>query len=394
MEIERPRRRERLRKAAFTYLFGAFTLAVVANAQVFTPDLIVRPGSNNKNGYVTNGSGQNVYGSAGSFQGYPLVWALRNAGTGVHGRKILVKAGHYSNMVFRIGDNGPHAVNVPLHSTALSPIIVRGETDASGALLSIIDGVYTNYSGDTVGVTGGGFNFLQWHFMKFMGSGRTTFILGSSGFVLAGGTYDGWEFHDCVIDGGYNAKTYQGLRAKWGFQLYGMKNFLWERGEIFGISDEHAFYFHNAQGDVTIQNGKFHELGRTFAQFCARIDEYGVQPLPENHGKITLKNNIIADTGISPTDAFAGGQAITITGRNRGPVEISGNQITFGLDTFVPGLKAALLAHPAYPPGKPYGQGSLVTWTPGAENYENVGPALIINNSMKYCSSCAATLYP
>ncbi|MFK7768720.1 MAG: hypothetical protein AB8B55_15980 [Mariniblastus sp.] len=356
-------------------------LSLLSNAQAQNtvtadpvPDLFVTPDATNPEfGTVRDSSGNLVYTASTTNDEYPLVWAIENSAT--HGNHIRLAAGVYAPFRFDFQATQRGRVST-MQSSSTDRLILEG---ADGA---IIQG---NDFGDTVFVLGKDpshpFNWITWKNLYIEGSGRSAFLIGAGASDLIDGiSYTGWHFYDCEVDGMYDHKNGTGRASKWGLLTWAVGKFVWKGGSIHGIKREHAFYFHNNTGNLTINGGKFYEVGRTGIQITARVTDGNVTNLPANFGRIAILNCFFADTGLESGDYHAG-SSITITGRNLGEILVKRNRIEFGLDTFTPGLRQAILAMPDYPIGVPYGSGAMVTW---AENQEVNGPLTVLNNIVKY----------
>lgn len=369
------------------------------------PDLFVHS-TGATHGYVKDKFGANIYGSAASPQPYPLTWALEHTGqaggTGpfgpTYGYHVYVNAGSYSPFIWRIGATSPQDVNW-IGSSAANPVVIEG---ASGAVIKRNPGA----GSDTLLVLSDGnpnhpFNYVTWRNMKFETSTRAGILIGSGADPAAGIPFRSWRFENCEIDGLWDHKTGVGNLSMWGMLTWALSDFVWTGGSVHDIQEQHGFYLHNNLGNVTIEDVDIYETGRTAIQITARKYEGGPL-LPPNPGNIVIRNCVIADTGLFTAgltadgqpydDNYHNGQSITIVGRQNGLTEVYGNYVAFGLDTFTPGLRAAILARPDYPTNKPYGSGAFVSWTTSSESFETSLMLQLHSNRFVYEANSAANV--
>ena len=346
-----------------------------SNVPIFVPDMIVTPTR------VLDGDEVRIPGSPDTFT---LVWALNHTGDpldGKLGRNILLTAGTFPAFSFdSTAATWMQSRVREIGSEPDAPVVIRGEDGA------VIDRLSDEW-GSTIGVLGHGanhtFNYIHWQNIKFEASGDAAFLIGSSADLVNGGSYTGWSFEDCEIDGGYDWYTGTGRNSKWGILTWAVSDFSFRNGYVHDIRREHAFYMHNNLGDVWLEGNVVERCGRTFCQFTARKFEFGVGPLPENPGNIFVRDNAISDVTLG--DGCEGGQAVTLTGRNRGVMVLSRNTILFGLDQE---LKDALAAQGVCVPepdgSRPIGNGAVVAWTTGSEDYETSFAMAMIGNVIIY----------
>ena len=167
--------------------------------------------------------------------------------------------------------------------------------------------------------------------------------------------YDGFEFYDCDIVGGWDHVRKRGRNSKWGVWGHSLKNFVFagrsRPATVTDIKREHAFYLQNAKGDITLENIHAARLGRTFCQFTARPGD-GAPGV----GTITVRNCRVEDACIAEGDGFKGGSAFTVAGRHTGTLIFEGNTYHAGLNPAVAKLTS---------PGRRYGTGAFVAWDGG-----------------------------
>ena len=366
------------------------------------PDLVV-VSTGAPNGYVQDTQNNYLYGSPATPQLYPLVWALEHTGTPggsgplgpTYGFRVQLTAGTYAPFKFDASSTSAPAVNW-IGSTNTSPVIVEG---GPGVVIERSTGA----GSDTILVLSGSdpahpFNDITWRDIRIEASSRAGVLIGTGFDPLAGVAYTGWTFEDCEIDGDFDHATQSGPESKWGMLTWSIADFTWSGGSVHNIHREHSFYMHNNAGDVLIENADLYEVGRTALQVVARKweGEIGVgQPLPPNTGDITLRDCVIADTGLfnaglNPdtgqpySSNFHHGQSVTLVGRQLGTSTVSGNRIEYGLDTFTPGLRAAIMARADYPPSTPFGNGAFHAWTTPKEDHEQSTLLLLHDNRISY----------
>ena len=166
-----------------------------------------------------------------------------------------------------------------------------------------------------------------------------------------GQLHQGYTFEDCHILGNFDHTTGKGKRTKWGVWGQNLADFRFagvsEPARIENISEEHAFYLQNVQGDITIENVHARDIGRTFCQFTARTDG---QP---GRGDVLVRNCVVEDACIAKADGFKGGSAFTICGRMQGA-------FVFEKNVYKAGFRPERLGFTL--PGKPYGTGAFTAW--------------------------------
>lgn len=336
----------------------------------FVPDMILTPTS------VRYGDGQLIPGSPNE---YTLVWALNNTGE-EYGRKILLRKGLYPSFQFDANAAVWQNRVRRLGSKHDAKVIILGEDGAT------IDRISDQW-GSTIGVLGHGsghsLHYIHWENIKFECNGDAAFLIGSSADLVNGGGYKGWSFEGCEIDGGYDWYTGTGRNSKWGILTWAVSDFRFNNGYIHDIKREHAFYLHNNLGDVMMNHNIVERCGRTFCQITARKEEFGVGPLPENPGDISVCGNLISDVTLG--DGCEGGTAITLTGRNRGLMMIRRNTILFGHDQELRDALADQGVCVPEPDGsRPIGNGAIVAWTTGSEDFESSLGMVVIRNVIWY----------
>ncbi|MFC1752219.1 hypothetical protein ACFL96_02355 [Thermoproteota archaeon] len=151
------------------------------------------------------------------------------------------------------------------------------------------------------------------------------------------------RFFDCVIDGGYDHATQSGPSSKWGY-LGNMDHLLWRGGAVRNIQREHAFYFHNIQGGVTIEDATIKEVGRTAFQDANRPSEG-----PPGTGNIQLRNLYVKDTGLG--DGGHGGMTFTFMSNNDHDIVLDNIDLEIAFD------QALLNGVPGY-----VGTGAFASW--------------------------------
>lgn len=356
----------------------AVLAAALGSTVPFVPDMIVTPTM------VLDADEVVIF--AGSTDTYPLVWALNQTGD-EFGRKILLTAGTYPS--FQFDSTAAQWQNRVRRIGSLpdAPVVIMGE---DGAVI----GAISDQWGSTIGVLGHGanhtFNYIHWKNIKFECSGDSAFLIGSSADLVNGGSYTGWLFDGCEIDGGYDWYTGTGRNSKWGILTWAVSDFSFRNGWVHDIKREHAFYMHNNLGDVWLEKNTVERCGRTFCQITARKFEFGVGPLPENPGDIHVRDNWITDVTLG--DGCEGGQAITLTGRNRGVTWVVRNTILFGLDQdLARSLADQGVCVPEPDGSKPIGNGAVVAWTTGSEDYETSFAMVLIQNVVLYAEDAGRT---
>lgn len=167
--------------------------------------------------------------------------------------------------------------------------------------------------------------------------------------------YDGFEFYDCDIVGGWDHVAKRGRNSKWGVWGHSMKNFVFagrnRPATVTDIKREHAFYLQNPKGDLTLENITAARLGRTFCQFTARPGD-GAPGV----GTITVRNCRVEDACIAEGDGYKGGSAFTVAGRLTGTLIFEGNSYHAGLNPAIAKLTRK---------GQRYGTGAFVAWDGG-----------------------------
>jgi len=117
--------------------------------------------------------------------------------------------------------------------------------------------------------------------------------------------------------------------SKWGVLNYQMgrsaldrPGYIWSGGEISGIWDEHAQYFHNIQGDILIENLESFWCGRTFFQMANRTGEG-----PAGVGDLTFRNINVQDVCLQDG---GGGSAFSFNGRHTGTILLDSVSVYLG----------------------------------------------------------------
>ncbi|MEM7307926.1 MAG: hypothetical protein AAF682_14710 [Planctomycetota bacterium] len=396
-----------MRLSATTFaacLAAAYSTGATLHAQVPpspAPDLVV-VSTGAPDGYVQDTQNNYLYGSPASPQPYPLVWALEHTGTPggsgpygpTYGYHVQLTAGTYAPFKFDTGSTSAPSVNW-IGSSNASPVIVQG---GAGVVIERSTGP----GSDTIFVISGGdpghpFNFITWRDIFIEASTRAGVLIGWGGDPPDEVAYTGWTFENCEIDGDFDHAAQSGPDSKWGMLTWALADFTWSGGSVHNIHREHCFYMHNNAGDVLIEDADLYEVGRTALQVVARKWEGTPQNpvLPPNPGDITLRDCVIADTGlfnagINPDSGlpyssnFHHGQSVTIVGRQLGTSTVTGNRIEYGLDTFTPGLRAAIVARHDYPPNTPYGNGAFHAWTTPKEDFEQSTLLILHSNRITY----------
>lgn len=134
-------------------------------------------------------------------------------------------------------------------------------------------------------------------------------------------------FVNCTVSGDWDWISRTGARAKWGVLGWQLSGFTWLGGRIENLSDEHAFYLHNCEGDVTIADVRVSRLGRTLVQIVARSTESKGN---EGRGRITVRNVEASDCCLEGN--ASGGSALTFAGRHRDPILVTDTVIRAGFD--------------------------------------------------------------
>jgi hypothetical protein len=282
---------------------------------------------------------------------YPLADALAASEPG---EVILLEDGIHPG--FMIGSDSSYAYNAGAVS----------DVDICGSGHTVIWPA-TDWSSDTIAIvhdvpTG---DIRFWN-LRIEGATRAAIIFYQPG-VDSTVTYEGFHFHDVVIDGGFNHETQEGLSSKWGVLSYHLSDFRWIGGAVNNIKREHAFYLHNNVGDVLIRGVTSRHLGRTFLQVTQRANE-GMM----GAGTLTIEDCIIEDCAL--TD---GGSCITVAG-HAGGVVIRNNTVLMGAN---PDLGRGSDTFSA--------TGAIVVWVPNDEvtiwpdlTYQN-GPITIVGNDFE-----------
>ena len=209
--------------------------------------------------------------------------------------------------------------------------------------------------GDTIALSQAHKNgFFRFENLEIVAGSRAAIM-----FFKAGGdqVYEGFEFFDCDIDGGYDHVAKRGRNSKWGVWGHSLKDFVFagrmRPATVTDIRREHAFYLQNPKGDITLENIHAARLGRTFCQFTARPGDG-----PPGVGTITVRNCRVEDACIAEGDGYKGGSAFTVAGRLTGDLIFEDNSYHAGM---TPGI--ARLTRP----GQPYGTGAFVAWDGGGQ---------------------------
>jgi hypothetical protein len=272
----------------------------------------------------------------------PIAAALRRARPG---QIIEVMAGTYPGFTIGFTKDKPWNARTSGGQPG-RPIIIRG----MGGLVRIRP---TDGSGDTIALSqahpNGHFRFEN---LELIAGSRAAvmFFKASRNQV-----YDGFEFYDCDIVGGWDHVRKRGRNSKWGVWGHSLKNFVFagrtRPATVTNIKREHAFYLQNAKGDITLENIQAARLGRTFCQFTARPGD-GAPGV----GTITVRNCTVEDACIAEGDGFKGGSAFTVAGRHTGTLIFENNTYRAGLNPAVAKLTR---------PGRRYGTGAFVAWDGG-----------------------------
>lgn len=136
-------------------------------------------------------------------------------------------------------------------------------------------------------------------------------------------TFDDFTFEQCECAGTFDpTSTATPEPSKWGFLTYALNNFSFSGGSVHSLEKEHAFYHHNIQGPMTIENAKIYHCGRTAVQIVARTNEG-----PMGSGTIHLRNLAIEDVCL---ENGGGGSAISINGGHNGDIFIEGCSVKLG----------------------------------------------------------------
>lgn len=195
-------------------------------------------------------------------------------------------------------------------------------------------------------------------------------------FKQNGPIHRGFAFEDVDIIASFDHATGQGGKSKWGVWGHSLADFRYagvrRPARIENIRYEHAFYLQNPRGDMTIENVHARQLGRTFCQFTARRSEG-----PEGVGKITVRDCVVEDVGLSEWDGYKGGSAFTVAGRLRGTILFENNQYRAGFERTLTRLTKG---------GKPYGTGAFVAWRAPGE--EPNGTLILRDNEFRFADGC------
>lgn len=265
----------------------------------------------------------------------PISAALSKAGPGSH---IQVMAGTYPPVRIGYKSNSKDTARIaggvrgqPVRVTAIGEVILqpRGSSDT----LSISQDVKNG--------------FISFEGLTLFAGYRAAVM-----FTQGGGIHEGFSFIDCTINGGYDHAAQQGAASKWGVQAYQLKDFVFlgalREAQIVNIRDEHAFYLHNTQGDVLIQNVRASRIGRTFIQMTSRPHEG-----PPARGMIVLRDIKVIDACIARGDDYKGGTAFTFAGPHHGTILVQGCSVRSGFDPRISGFTR---------PGVPFGTSALVAY--------------------------------
>ncbi|MCI0657910.1 MAG: hypothetical protein L0170_12685 [Acidobacteria bacterium] len=129
--------------------------------------------------------------------------------------------------------------------------------------------------------------------------------------VAPSGVHGPLTWLDTEIDGGFTPIEGQNLTpCKWGQLAHLTKNWAYIRGEVRGIGEEHAFYFHNIQGDHLWTGVQIKHCGRTAIQIVNRKYE-GSRARPMGVGNVKIVGCRVTDVCL---EQGGGGSALTFNG--------------------------------------------------------------------------------
>lgn len=292
----------------------------------------------------------------------PIAAALRNAKPG---EIIELTAGTYPGFTIGFGKDKPWNADCRGGNPGM-PVVIRG----MGGLVRIRPG---DGSGDTIALSQArpNANFRFENLEIIAGSRAAVMFFKASGNQV----YEGFEFYDCDIVGGWDHVAKRGRNSKWGVWGHSMSNFVFagrtRPATVTDIKREHAFYIQNPRGNITLENIRAARLGRTFCQFTARPGDG-----PPGVGTITVRNCRVEDACIAEGDGFKGGSAFTVAGRLTGDLIFENNTYHAGLDPRVAKLTR---------PNQRYGTGAFVAWDGGgAPN----GRLVLRNNTFAMAPGC------
>ncbi len=294
---------------------------------------------------------------------FPLARALELAAPGC---VIRLGAGEYGQL--GIGFESRQAWNAKgAGGTPDSPVIVQASDQAR---------IVPRGASDTIGVHGVvASGYIRFKNLKIEAGGRAGVLFYER---PEGEAHRGYEFHDCIIDGGWDHAAKSGPHeSKWGVLGHALADFVFAgvegRAVVEDIRHEHAFYLQNPRGDLTIENVDGHRLGRTFLQVTAR-EKQG----PPGRGLITVRGCRVSDIGLGEWDNYKGGSAFTFAGRlPHCTILVENNTYRAGFDKYLAQLK---------PRGGNYGTGALVAWD-GTEKIGN-GALVLIGNDFEFAPGC------
>lgn len=294
---------------------------------------------------------------------YPLARALEFAAPGA---VIDLLPGEYPPLQIGFANQDPANARTAGGSKGL-PVVVRGRGGVT---------ITPQGRGDTIGIN----NQIASSHIRFE---NLTIAAGSRSAVMFydlanDRRHEGFHFIDCTIDGGWNhLGGGGGTSSKWGVLGHDLADFVFagrdRRAVVRDVRLEHAFYLQSPRGDITIENVDAKRLGRCFVQITARA-----RSGPPGRGLIRIRNNVVADTGLSDWDNYKGGTAFTFAGGLRHcTILVERNTYRAGFEPELRRLTA---------PGVPYGTGALVAWD-GGEAQPN-GFLILRGNDFRFAEGC------
>ncbi len=183
-------------------------------------------------------------------------------------------------------------------------------------------------------------------------------------FAENNGSFTDINFLDVSVIGTWNPSNPSdlsgGKHVKWGVLSWRIGNVLWRGGSIENIPEEHAWYNHQQENKIRVENLLMAYLGRTCKQYVNRAGES--TGLPGN-GDISILNVTCIEPGLG--DYCGGGSAFTNAGRQNGNMLLSNVYYEAGSD----------------PTTGCSGTGGLVVYHGSGSQNMNIGTLAIYNST-------------